>query len=127
MRLTASLHGALLTGLAGFGLALVTGGLCQRAVGAEVAAPASSAEAPKTDYSPYPDQSFPNRVYWGVAHIHTGYSFDAGMFGITLTPDDLFKAARGGEVVGQRPAFQARPAAGLARDHRPCRVHGRRR
>ena len=38
-------------------------------------------------------------MYWGVAHVHTGYSFDAGMFGITLTPDDLFKVARGGEVV----------------------------
>ena len=53
----------------------------------------------KTDYSPYPDQKIPSRVYWGVAHVHTGYSFDAGMFGITLSPDDLFKVARGGEVV----------------------------
>jgi hypothetical protein len=44
-------------------------------------------------------QPIPSRVYWGVAHIHTGYSFDAGMFGITLTPDDLFKVARGGDVV----------------------------
>ena len=35
----------------------------------------------KPDYSPYPDQKFPNRVFWGVAHVHTGYSFDAGMFG----------------------------------------------
>lgn len=50
-------------------------------------------------YSPYVGESFPNRVYWGVAHVHTGYSFDAGMFGITLTPDDLFRVARGGEVV----------------------------
>ena len=30
------------------------------------------------------------------------YSFDAGMFGVTLTPDDLFKVARGGEVVIER-------------------------
>ena len=47
----------------------------------------------------------PKRVYWGVAHVHTGFSFDSGMFGITLSPDDLFKVARGGEVVmdnGQR-------------------------
>ncbi len=57
------------------------------------------------DYSPYPGQTFPLRVYWGVAHVHTGYSFDSGMFGITVTPDDLFRVARGGEVVmdnGQR-------------------------
>ena len=50
-------------------------------------------------YSPNVGQTFPTRVYWGVAHVHTGYSFDAGMFGITLTPDDLFRVARGGEVV----------------------------
>ncbi len=50
-------------------------------------------------YSPNVGQTFPNRVYWGVAHVHTGYSFDAGMFGVTLTPDDLFRVARGGEVV----------------------------
>jgi hypothetical protein len=40
----------------------------------------------------------PSQVYWGVAHVHTGYSFDAGMFGISLTPDDLFRVATGGEV-----------------------------
>ena len=70
-----------------------------------VQAAAKKIEVRKPDYSPYPNQNFPNRVFWGVAHIHTGYSFDAGMFGITLTPEDLFKAARGGEVVadnGQR-------------------------
>ena len=59
----------------------------------------------KPVYSPNVDQNFPNRVYWGVAHVHTGYSFDAGMFGVTLTPEDLFRVSRGGEVVmdnGQR-------------------------
>ena len=50
-------------------------------------------------YSPHVAQAFPNRVYWGVAHVHTGFSFDAGMFGVTLTPDDLFRVATGGEVV----------------------------
>jgi hypothetical protein len=56
-------------------------------------------------YSPYPGQAFPSRVYWGVAHVHTGYSFDSGMFGVTATPDDLFRVATGGEFVvdnGQR-------------------------
>ncbi|MGB8785314.1 MAG: DUF3604 domain-containing protein [Terriglobales bacterium] len=56
-------------------------------------------EAKKPYYSPYPEQKFPNRVYWGVAHVHTTFSFDAGMFGTTLTPDDLFRVATGGEVV----------------------------
>ena len=78
-------------------------------VSAQNASPTETAtrpiEAKKPDYSPYPDQTFPNRVLWGVAHVHTGYSFDAGMLGVTLTPDDLFRVARGGEVVmnnGQR-------------------------
>ena len=48
---------------------------------------------------PTQTRHFPNRVFWGVAHVHTGYSFDSGMFGVTLTPDDLFKVATGGEVV----------------------------
>ena len=49
-------------------------------------------------YSPNVGQTVPDRVYWGAAHNHTSYSFDAGMFGVTLTPDDLFKFATGGEV-----------------------------
>jgi hypothetical protein len=57
--------------------------------------PLASAQDDSPDVSP----QVPDRVLWGVAHVHTGYSFDAGMFGISLTPDDLFKAARGGEVV----------------------------
>ena len=48
-------------------------------------------------YSPYVGKTYPNRVYWGVAHVHTGFSFDSGMFGVTLTPDDLFRVATGGE------------------------------
>jgi hypothetical protein len=50
-------------------------------------------------FSPNVGQTLPNRVYWGVAHVHTTFSFDAGMFGTTLTPDDLFRVATGGEVV----------------------------
>ena len=50
-------------------------------------------------YSPNVGQTYPNHVYWGVAHVHTGFSFDAGMFGVTLTPDDLFRVAAGGEVI----------------------------
>ena len=87
--------------LVAIGLMLVTGDFGHLALAQGVPSPADvkQAEQKKPDYSPYPDQNFPNRVYWGVAHIHTGYSFDAGMFGVTLTPDDLFKVARGGEVV----------------------------
>ena len=95
-------------GLAVIVVALLTGG-CSQVTTTQNAPPSETArkpvEAKKPDYSPYPDQKFPNRVYWGVAHVHTGYSFDSGMFGVTLTPDDLFRVATGGEVVmdnGQR-------------------------
>ena len=94
--------------LAAIGFVLATGGFSPFAV-AQGAPPTEAArppvEAKKPDYSPYPDQKFPNRVFWGVAHVHTGYSFDSGMFGVTTTPDDLFRVATGGEVVldnGQR-------------------------
>ncbi len=108
MRRNQRLHNTALTGLAVIALALVTGGFshvatAQNAPSSETAR--KPVEAKKPDYSPYADQNFPNRVFWGVAHVHTGYSFDAGMFGITTTPDDLFRVARGGEVVldnGQR-------------------------
>jgi hypothetical protein len=88
MKSKTRLPNAALAGLAAIGFALATGGFSSVALGQE-----------KPQYSPYPDQKFPNRVYWGVAHVHTGYSFDAGMFGITLTPDDLFRVATGGEAV----------------------------
>jgi len=45
------------------------------------------APPPDVDYSPYPEQSFPNRVFFGDTHLHTSYSTDAGMFGNTLDPD----------------------------------------
>jgi len=85
-------------GLATIALTLLTVGCTT-----EQKAPPSQAErkveAKKPDYSPYPERKFPTRVYWGVAHVHTGFSFDSGMFGVTTTPDDLFRVARGGTVV----------------------------
>ena len=83
------LRGVALAGLGAIGFGLMTAGW----------GPVAVAQDPPPNYSPYPDQHFPDRVFWGVAHVHTGYSFDAGMFGITLSPDDLFKVATGGEVV----------------------------
>ena len=85
-------------------------------------------EVKKPDYSPYPDQHFPNRVFWGVAHVHTGYSFDSGMFGVTADPRRPLQGCHGrGSRPRQRPALQTGPAAGLGLHHRPCRVYGHRR
>ncbi len=54
-------------------------------------------EAP--EYSPYVDDHFPKRVYFGDTHHHSSYSFDSGMFGNTLGPEESFRFARGEEVV----------------------------
>ena len=50
------------------------------------------------NYSPYPAQDFPNKVLFGETHLHTMYSFDAGMFGNTLGPDEAYRFAKG-EIV----------------------------
>jgi len=61
-------------------------------------------EQPKP-YSPYVDQHFPQRVYWGDTHHHSSFSVDSGLIGNTLGPDVSFRFARGEEVIsntGQR-------------------------
>ena len=49
-------------------------------------------------YSPYVDQHYPNRVYWGDTHHHTILSFDDGLLGTRLGPEESFRFARGEEV-----------------------------
>lgn len=50
------------------------------------------------DFSPYVDRHLPNDVFWGDTHLHSSYSFDAGFFGNSLTPEDAYRFARGEEV-----------------------------
>jgi len=50
------------------------------------------------DYSPYVGRQFPQRVFFGDTHHHSSYSFDSGMFGNTLGPEESFRFARGQEV-----------------------------
>ncbi|WP_170755419.1 DUF3604 domain-containing protein [Ruegeria lacuscaerulensis] len=52
----------------------------------------------KQHYSPFVDQAFPNRVFWGDTHLHTSFSADAGMIGNVLGPDEAFQFARGEKV-----------------------------
>jgi len=52
-------------------------------------------------YSPYVEQNFPNRVYWGDTHNHTSFSFDAG-FGNPLGPEVAYRFARGEEVTSSQ-------------------------
>ena len=52
----------------------------------------------KLHYSPFVDQHFPTRIFWGDTHLHTRNSIDAGFVGNTLGPDEAFRFARGEEV-----------------------------
>ncbi|MGI9525116.1 MAG: DUF3604 domain-containing protein [Hyphomicrobiaceae bacterium] len=52
----------------------------------------------KSDYSPYVTQRFPRQVFFGDTHHHSSYSFDSGMFGNTLGPEESFRFARGEAV-----------------------------
>ena len=49
-------------------------------------------------YSPYAQRSFPDQVYWGDTHLHTGLSLDAGLFGCILGHEDAYRFARGEEI-----------------------------
>jgi hypothetical protein len=62
-------------------------------------------------YSPYPQQDFPNRVYFGDTHLHTSYSTDAGMIGNKLGPEEAYRFARGETVTSSTglPARLRRP------------------
>jgi len=53
---------------------------------------------PKKEYSPYVEDHFPNRVFFGDTHLHTSWSTDAGMIGATLGPDAAYRVSRGEEV-----------------------------
>jgi len=52
----------------------------------------------KVEYSPYPEKTFPNEVYFGDTHLHTSYSTDAGMIGNIVGPEDAYRLSRG-EVI----------------------------
>ncbi len=56
-------------------------------------------KSPKKEYSPYVEDHFPNRVFFGDTHHHTILSFDGGLMGTKLGPEDSFRFARGKEVV----------------------------
>jgi hypothetical protein len=57
-----------------------------------------AAQGQSSEYSPYLGQDFPRQVYFGDTHHHSSYSFDSGMFGNTLGPEESFRFAQGQEV-----------------------------
>jgi hypothetical protein len=67
-------------------------------------------------YSPYAKRDFPNGLYWGDSHLHTGNSFDAGTSGCILDPDAAYRFAKGEEVESSYgiPVKLSRPLDWLA-------------
>ncbi|MCJ8294342.1 MAG: DUF3604 domain-containing protein [Colwellia sp.] len=53
----------------------------------------------KTNYSPYADRDYPTQLLFGETHIHSALSADAGGGGTTLLPRDLYRFARGEQVL----------------------------
>ncbi|MEH6607824.1 MAG: DUF3604 domain-containing protein [Halioglobus sp.] len=63
-------------------------------------------------YSPGVGKNLPRNVYWGDTHVHSRNSADAFNLGnTTLTPDDAYRFARGGEITAHNgmPAKLRRP------------------
>lgn len=63
-----------------------------------VATPVFAQETKKDSYSPYVDQHFPQRVFFGDTHFHSSLSVDSGLIGNKLDLDQAFRFARGEEV-----------------------------
>ena len=84
--------------------------LCAGAFAQDAPPPADK----KVQYSPYPQQNFPNRVFFGDTHLHTSYSTDAGMIGNTSRAGGGVSlcARRDGEIQ-HRIARAAQSAAGF--------------
>ena len=64
----------------------------------DVRPPPEAYEAPKREYSPFVNDHFPTRVFFGDTHVHTSWSTDAGMIGVTLGPEEAYRFARGEAV-----------------------------
>jgi len=55
-------------------------------------------QAAAQTYSPNVQRHFPEQLLWGDTHLHTSFSFDAGMIGNRLGPDAAYRFARGQTV-----------------------------
>ncbi|MEZ5559773.1 MAG: DUF3604 domain-containing protein [Pseudomonadales bacterium] len=65
----------------------------------------------KENYSPFVGDDYPDRVFWGDTHLHTSYSYDAGLVGNTLGPNEAYQFAKGEPVISATgvPAKLVRP------------------
>ena len=117
MKPTTRLHHAALTGLAVLSLAWPAFAAEEPPTGTDVHPGEGAIKLlQKKPYSPYVNQSFPNRVFFGDLHHHTSFSFDSGLIGNTLGPDQAYRFARGEQVVSSsgQPVKLVRPLDFLA-------------
>ncbi|MFZ4687702.1 MAG: DUF3604 domain-containing protein [Polymorphobacter sp.] len=66
---------------------------------------ASCDKAPKTPsvtaeraFGDAVETAYPEHAYFGDTHVHTGWSFDAGLDGAVTSPEDAFRLASGEEI-----------------------------
>ena len=52
-----------------------------------------------------PAPNVDRNAYYGDVHVHTKYSFDAYVFGVTASPDDAYKYAKG-EGIAHPPLIE---------------------
>lgn len=73
---------------------------------------ASAADVMKgRPYSPYADRAYPTMALFGETHAHSALSADAGGGGTVLMPRDMYRFARGEQVMSNsgQPVKLARP------------------
>ncbi len=86
----------------GFALAVVCAGTAvaqdSKVFGTDFSVSSDEFPSSSDEYSPFVGQEFPNRVFWGDSHLHTSYSWDAGLVGGRVGPEEAYRFARGEEV-----------------------------
>ena len=81
------------------GMLLALSACSARSGGESSSAPAPTpAAVPAAAAAVASGTKFPEEVYWGDEHVHTGWSADAGLAGATLSPEDAVRFARGEKV-----------------------------
>jgi len=84
--------------VATIGLTVTSAALAQGPV-TDIGSRPDEAVLGQRQYSPYLNDNFPQRVFWGDTHVHTAFSTDAGMVGNRLGPEEAYRFARGEAVV----------------------------
>ena len=90
-----TLTGALFT----LGTVLPSSAFAQQVSGPDFSVPEGEVSDKAKTYSPFVNFEAPDRVFWGESHLHSSYSWDAGLVGNTLGPDEAYRFAKGEQVM----------------------------